>query len=118
MPAITPTVLNLIGDNVVTEITLGANGTNPLTYKPGTGQMLRLRNATAGALVPVIIGSASVAQTVPRVGVVNFAAGWTVPSMAAGAVREIPLDSIADYIQGTVNVNTAVGIVATLIERP
>ena len=116
MATITPTVMTAIGDNAVTEITLTA--ANVLTYKPGTGQVLRLRNGTAGALIPVITGASSVAQNVPRVGVVNFAAGWTVPSMAAGAVREIYLDSIADYIQGTINISGATGITATLIEKP
>ena len=116
MATIAPTVMTAIGDNVVTETTLTAS--NVLTYRQGSGQVLRLRNATAGALTPVITGASSVAQSVARVGNVNFAAGWTVPSMAAGAVREIRLDTIADYIQGTINISGATGIVATLIENP
>lgn len=103
-----------VGDKPITEVTLTAS--NVFTYNRGKGQVLRLRNATAGALTPVITGTGSTAEVVERVGTVNFAAGWTVPSMAAGAVREINLDSIADYLKGTINIAGATGIVATLTQ--
>lgn len=115
MAAIVESSIAGVGDKPITEVTLTAS--NTMTYKPGAGQILRLRNATAGALTPLITGSGAVSTVVPRVGTVNFAAGYTVPSMAVGAVRDIFLDSIPDYLVGTLNIANATGIVATLIVR-
>ena len=97
----------------VTENTLTASDT--LTYLPGTGQMLRLRNTTAGALTVTLTGSAAVSKTYADGGVVNYAAGYSTGSIGAttGDVL-IPLDSISGYLQGTVTITGGTGIKATL----
>lgn len=116
MAAILLTVLDVIGDKSITEVTLTAPPNN-FAYTKGRGHVLRLRNATAGALVPLITGS--LALNKPVVGVQQafpYAAGYTVPFMAAGAVRDIQLDKISEYLLGVVNVTNALGIIATLVE--
>jgi hypothetical protein len=118
MPAIVATVVPNFGDYAVTETILTAGATNPLVYTPGTGQVLTLRNPTAGALTPTIIGSGSVAQTVARVGTVNYAAGFAFgTAIPAGGTRSIQLDQIPDWLVGTVNVTNGVGLAASLINR-
>ena len=113
MATITPT--SLAGSLVrnVTETTLTASDT--FTYIPNTGQSLRLRNVTGGALTVTITGSTSVSQTYPEGGVVNYAAGYSTGSIAAttGDVI-IPLDSIDGYLSGTITVTGGTGIKASL----
>jgi hypothetical protein len=117
MPAIVATVTPSFGDYAVTETILTTGATNPLVYTPGTGQILRLRNPTAGALTPTIIGSGATAQIVARVGSVNYAAGYVFAAIPAGGTREINLDDIPDWLVGTVNVTNGVGLAASLINH-
>jgi hypothetical protein len=117
MPAIVATVVPNFGDHAVTETILTAGATNPLVYTPGTGQVLTLRNPTAAALTPTIIGSGSVAQVVNRVGTVNYAAGYVFAPIPAGGTRSIQLDQIPDWLAGTVNVTNGTGLAASLINR-
>lgn len=116
MANVTLTSLAGVGDKLVAEVTLTASNTIS-GYVPGKGQILRLRNATAGALVPVLTGSLSVAETNSDAqAVVPYNAGWTCQSIPAGAVRDIALDRISKYLKGVINIANATGIVATLIE--
>ena len=116
MATITASPLAGVGDKLVTEITLTASNTMP-GYVQGKGQILRLRNATAGALTPLITGSLAVAETNSDAQVtVNYAAGWTCQAIPAGAVRDIYLDRISKYLKGAINIANATGIIATLIE--
>ena len=91
MAVITPTLTTGPGQRAVTEITLGASDT--LVYTQNSGQMLRLRNITAGALTVTITGSTSVSQTADQGGTTNYAAGYSTGSIAAttGDVL-VPLD--------------------------
>jgi len=113
MGTIAPTTGGGTGVRAVVETTMTASDT--LVYKPGTGQRLRLRNTTAGALTVTLTGSASVSQTYPDGGIVNYAAGYSTGAIAAttGDV-EIPLDSIPGYLQGTVTLTGGTGIKAAL----
>ena len=80
------------------------------------GAILSLRNPTAGALSPVITGSqAPSALAVDGFGPVNASAGITVGSIAAGASREIPLDSRRQYLQGTITITGGTGLVAKIL---
>lgn len=105
-----------VGDKIVTETTLTSSNTMS-GYVPGKGQILRLRNATAGSLTPLITGSLSTSETNSDAqAVINYAAGWTCQPIPAGVVREIALDRIGKYLKGIINIANATGIVATLIE--
>ena len=100
------------GARVVTETTLGASDT--LVYKPKA--ILELRNPTGGALAPNIKGAAATTATLPGYGTVSLTAGYTFPSIAAGASYNLPLDTISEYLKGVITVTLATGIVARLIE--
>lgn len=114
MPAIVAT--NMTGSLVraVTETTL--NGTDSLTYNADRRAILTFRNATAGALTPVIDGSGGTSVPVPGVGNVDVSTGYSAGSIAAGAVASIPLDTIKEYLRGTIAITGGTGLVATLYE--
>lgn len=106
---------NVKAQNVlVTETTLGAS--NTFTYRAGVNQTLVLRNATAGALTPVIDGASSSTVVVDGVGSVDVSAGFSVGSIAAGAVRSVRTDGIFAYLSGTIDITGGTGLVATLLE--
>lgn len=116
MPDITLSSIAGVGDKLITEITLAA-GPNRVLYTQGRGQVLRLRNATAGALTPTIQGSLSTAQTDSGAqAVIPYNLGWVCAAIPPGAVREISLDRISKYLVGVVNVINGTGLVATLVE--
>ena len=98
------------------EATLTASDT--FTYVQGTGQTLRLRNTTAGALTVTITGSTAVSKTYyPDGGVVNYAAGFATVSIPAttGDVT-VFLDRIQSYLSGTLTVTGGTGIKALLTQ--
>ena len=100
--------------NAASEATLSASDT--FTYVPGTGQRLRLRNVTAGALTVTITGSAAASKTyLPDGGTVNYAAGYSTGSIAAttGDVT-LDLDKMASYLQGVITMTGGSGIKALL----
>lgn len=114
MPAITATTLTGPGARAVTETTL--NGTDSFVYAPG--DILILRNPTGAAISPTIVGSlASSAFAVPGAATINLSAGFAVGSIAAAALRAIPLDTISNFLTGTISITSGTGLVATLL-RP
>ena len=115
MPAITVTDAYANGVVAVTETTLNGS-TDTLTYTAGRRAVLTLRNATGGALTPVIDGDGATTVHVAGVGAVSLAAGFSVGSIAAGAVKSIYLDSINQYLVGTINITGGTGLVATMLE--
>lgn len=114
MVAITPTSMTGFGVRVMTETTMTASDT--LAYDKGSpGSVLVLRNPTGGALSPVITGSlANTAIPVARYGTVS-AASYAVGSIAAGAARVIPLDTIGEYLEGNVTITGGTGLVAAFL---
>ena len=112
MATITKTSIGGPGQRTATEVTLTAS--NVFSYEPGTGQILILRNPTAGAISSVIDGADGTTVSVPGLGPVDVSAGYSVGSIPAGAVRVVPLDSISAYLQGAINV-TGTGLVAILL---
>ncbi len=116
MVAITPTDMSVAGVRTAVETTMTASDT--LAYDPGKpGSILSLRNPTAGALSPVIVGSlAPAALPVNRVGFINLSAGLAVGSIPAGQRREIRLDSVAEYLAGNVTITGGTGLVATFLQ--
>jgi len=113
MATIAPTLMTGPGQRALVETTLGS--ANTFTYLPGTGQVLILRNATAGALTPVIDGAGGTVFPVPGIGNVYVSTGYSVGSIAAGGVRAVPLDTIAAFLSGAINISGATGIVASLL---
>lgn len=114
MPAITAT--NMTGPLVraVTETTL--NGTDSFTYSADRRSVLVLRNPTAGALSPTIDGDGGTTVPVPGVGNVSVASGYAVGSISAGAAVAIPLDTIKEYLRGTIAITSGTGLVGSLLE--
>lgn len=114
MPAITPTLMTGPGMRAATEFTLTASDT--LAYDPGSpNSVLTIRNPTAGALAPIITGSAAnPAIPVPGWGTVS-ASSLALASIPVGAARVIPLDSIKEYLAGTVTITGGVGLVVTFL---
>ena len=114
MATIAPTTGGGTGARAVTETTMTASDT--LVFRQGAGQQLRLRNTTAGALTVLIVGSLAVSQTFAGGGVVNYAAGYSSGVIAAttGDVV-IPLDSLPDYLQGTITLTGGTGIKASIV---
>jgi len=112
MAAITITDVSGQGEVVVTETTLGASDT--LAFASGQKMTLFLRNASGGALTPKIDGDAGTVVAVDGVGDVDVSGGYTMASIANGAVAAIHLDTIEEYCRGVVTVTGGTGIVATV----
>lgn len=99
------------GARPVTEIVLTA--TNALTYDPGAGHVLLVRNPTAASIDCVLSGAESTMVNFPGAPFVSVAGGYSM-SVPAGAVRAVPLDTVSAYLKGPVNV-TGAGLVAMLM---
>ncbi len=115
MATIVETLAALLGVGTLTETTLTGTA-DTFTYKEGQGQILVLRNPTAGALSPVINGSGNAATPVQGLGSVNTTTGFAVGSIPVGQARFIPLDSIGLYLKGTISITTGTGLVASLLK--
>lgn len=116
MATLAATSLTGYGSRAVTELTLGAS--DAFVYDPAAPKsLLVIRNPTAGALTLTITGStASAAIAVPGYGTVSAAAGYSTGSIAAGAARVIPLDSISEYLAGVITMTGGAGLVASLLK--
>ncbi|MDP1620409.1 MAG: hypothetical protein Q8K33_24195 [Cypionkella sp.] len=114
MGTIAPSVGGGTGARAVVETTMTASDT--LVFRQGAGQMLRLRNTTAGALTVTLTGADAVSANILGGGVVNYAAGITSGVIAAttGDVV-IPLDSIFNYLQGVITLTGGTGIKASIV---
>lgn len=87
-----------------------------LVYTPRKNMQMELRNTTASPVVVTLDGStASNAFPVPGAGntTVDLSAGKTitVPGVI-GATVMVPLDTMSNYLQGTVAVTGGVGVTA------
>ena len=103
MATIAATSMQVAGKRTVTSTTMTSSDT--FTYKAGQGQILILRNGTAGTLTP-IIDCASV----------DVSACYAVGSIAAGAQVAIPLDTIRAYLTGVITITGGTGLSASLLE--
>lgn len=116
MADILPTNIRSVGSKALVETTL--TGTDTLTYTPNRGQILVLRNPTAGALSPVIDGAGGTTVVKPGIGSVDVSGGFTgIGSIAAGESAVLPLDPISDYLVGAIAVTGATGLVASLLTQ-
>lgn len=114
MATITPTSMTGSGARTVTRTTLGASDT--FVFQAAKNPILVLDNVTAGALTVTIDGDGGSTVQVPGVGAVSVAAGYSTGSIAAGAQVAIPLNSISEYLRGTIAVTGGTGILAELLE--
>ena len=116
MPSITATSIGGSFARPKTETVL--NGTNDtLVVNSARNPILCLRNPTAGALSPTIVGSTATTISVAGIAPVNVSAGYPVGSIAVGAVVSIPLNTIAGYLSGIISVTNGAGLIATLLEH-
>lgn len=115
MATVTATDMTGSGQRTVTEVTLTGTS-DTFTYNSGKEAVLIMRNDTAGALSPVIDGDGGTTVQVRGIGSVDVSSGYSVGSIAAGAVKAIPLDSIREYLQGTIAITSGTGLVCQLLE--
>lgn len=115
MATITATSMQGTGQRAVTEVTLTGTA-DTFVYKASKKPILVIRNATAGALTPVIDGNGGTTIPVPGYGNLDVSAGYSVGSIAAGAVRAIPLETISAFLQGTIAITGGTGLVCSLLE--
>jgi hypothetical protein len=113
MPAIVRTNVAGAGRKTVTETTL--NGTDSFVY--GTGDRLILRNPTGGSISPVIDGDGGTTVAVAGIGDVSVASGYAVGAIAAGAIVTIDLDTIREYLQGTIAITSGTGLIASILTK-
>jgi hypothetical protein len=116
MPAIVATSMAKGKPRASTRTTLGASG-NSIPYVKGQGQILVLHNATVGSLTPTINGSGNVAAEIEGAGEINFASGLSLGAIAVGAQLLVNLDFISQYLNGTIDITSGTGLVATLLNR-
>lgn len=114
MATITATNMQGSGARVVTRTTLTASDT--FTFNADRNPVLELDNVTGGALTVTIDGASGTSVAVPGVGAVDVSAGYSTGSIAAGAKVAIPLNSIREYLKGTIAVTGGTGISAALLE--
>lgn len=110
MAVIAQTSIAGSGSRAAAETTLTA--TNSMAY--AKGGILILRNATGGAVTANLDGDGGTSVPVPGVGSIDVSSGYSTGSIAAGDVVAIPLDSISQYLKGTIAV-TGTGLVATYL---
>lgn len=115
MATITATNMQGTGQRAVTEVTL-TGAADTFVYNASRSPVLVIRNATAGALSPVIDGNGGTTVSVPGVGSVDVSGGYAVGSIAAGVVKAIPLDTVSAYLQGTIAITGGTGLVCSLLE--
>lgn len=94
-------------------VTLGASDT--FTFQSGTHQVLILRNPTGGAISPVIDGDDGGIVQLEGYGRRNVVAGYPPFSIAAGAVKVLPLDTMSAALQGVITITSGAGLVAILL---
>lgn len=116
MATIAATNMQGTGQRAVTLITLTGTA-DTFTYKESTRPVLIMRNATAGALSPVIDGAGATTVSVPGVTqALDVSGGYAVGSIAAGAAVAIPLYSIREYLKGAIAITGGTGLVCSLLE--
>ena len=112
MPALVATSMQEGGVRVSTRTTLTATG-NTFTSVPGSH--LQLHNPTAGSLTPTIDGDGGTSVFAKGFGTITVSSGLSLGAIPAGGQIHVPLDDIAQYLKGTVDITNGTGLVATLL---
>jgi len=114
MATVTATDASGSGETIITETTLTASDT--FTYVGGGNQYLMLRNESAGALTPNILGDAVSTVSVSGAGNLDISAGYTTASIAIGETAVIRTSTIEKYLTGTIEITGGTDIEASLVE--
>ena len=115
MTAITTTDMSGAGQRSVSVATLNGSG-DTFTYIEARRAILYLHNPTGGAISPTIDGAGGTTVNVPGIGTVDVSGGYAVGSIAAGATVAIPVDTIREYLQGTIAITGGTGLEASYLE--
>lgn len=84
-----------------------------LAYRRGANQVLVIDNKSASPISPRLTGrSAPSDLDVSGVGDIDLSGGLSLGTIAAGAVAAVPLDSVYRWLDGQVELSSAVGAVA------
>jgi len=115
MPAITATSMLGAGSRVVTQTTL--NGTDSFTYNPTKNPVMILANTTGAPITATFVGSTATTVSFDGVPSVSVAAGYATTAIAATTgVVAVPLNTIKEYLRGTLTITGGTGLTATLLE--
>lgn len=115
MPAITATSMLGAGSRVITETTL--NGTDSFTFNPTKNPIMILKNTTGAPITATFVGSTATTVAFDGVPSVSVAAGYATTAIAATTgVVAVPLNSIKEYLRGTLTITGGTGLIATLLE--
>ena len=114
MATIIATSMGGTGSRTITQTTLTGTA-DTFIYNASAEQLLILFNDTGGSLSPVIDGSGATSIVVAGIGSVNLSGGYPVGTIAAGAMTAVPLDTIKEFLKGTIAITGATGIVASLL---
>lgn len=115
MATIAKTNMQGFGQRTLTETTLTGTA-DTFVFVTARNPVLVLRNATGGALTPTIDGAGGTTVPVAGVGNVDVSGGYAVGSIAAGAVKAIPLNTISAFLQGAIAITGGTGLVASIME--
>lgn len=102
-----------VGRVTAVETTLTSSDT--FTYEAALRQLLVLRNDSGGPLTVTIAGDEASTVQVAGVGPVDISAGFSTGAIANGATVAIQLDSIKEYLAGTIELTGGTGISASLL---
>lgn len=114
MPVIAKTNMRVASPVTVTETVL--NGTDSFVYDETRRALLTFRNATGGALSPIIDGAGAGTAHFPGAGSKDLTGGFAVGSIPAGGVRDVDLNEIKHYLVGAIAITGGTGLVAILRE--
>lgn len=115
MTTIPTTDMSAAGARAVSVATLnGASDT--FAYIAARRAILVLHNPTGSPISPVIDGDGGTTVAVSGVGNVDVSGGYAVGAIAAGATVAIPVDTIKEFLQGTIAINSGSGLEAHYLE--
>ena len=115
MPAITATSMLGAGSRVITETTL--NGTDSFAFNTTKNPVMILKNTTGAPITATFVGSTATTVSFDGVPSVSVAAGYATTAIAATTgVVAVPLNSIKEYLRGTLTITGGTGLTATLLE--
>lgn len=111
MATIALTTKPVSGQATLTETTLDGSA-DTFSYTSGKSRVLILRNPTGAPISPVIDGDGGTTVATSSLGTVSVTSGYAVGAIAASAVVIINLDSISEYLKGTIAITSGSGLVA------
>ena len=83
-----------------------------VTFAPG--DIINIRNTTAGALTLTMIGADNAVQGVPGLGNIATSGGLSTGSIAASTSVQIMFDTVKHYLQGLVTITGGAGMILSV----